>query len=398
MLKGVIFDMDGVLVNSEPLHYKAYYMVMEELGYEYPYQEYKRFIGSTNEKIIEDIKRKYNIALTYEEFLRKVNKNKKFLLSVNGYERIEGIPALLGSLSEAGLTLGVASSSPEKTIFSITASFDIQKYFKKLISGEHVKDPKPAPDVFLKAMKELGLKPEECIIIEDSTNGIKAAKAAGVTCIGYANPDSGNQDLSEAFYVVEGFEEIDYDFILKVYQRSKGLPWKIAETERLILRELTLEDMDDLYEVYAEPGVTEYLENLYEDREKEKEFTEAYIKNMYGFFEYGLWAVIEKSSGKLIGRVGLSNREIDGNLEIELGYVIGGPYQRKGYGLEACQASLSYAVSKFKPSKINCFIQKGNMPSVKLAEKLGFSFIEEAGISEPEQRPLLRYLLQCQEE
>lgn len=311
------------------------------------------------------------------------------LVETEGYEKIPGIPELVKDLYENGMKLAVASSSPLEDIKRNTKLLGIDKYFDKFITGEDVTHPKPAPDVFLKALQELGLSSNECIIIEDSENGVKAAKEAEVTCIGYANPDSGNQNLSEAFYIVEGFMEVGYDFVNKVYQRSKGQPWKIAETERLIIREMTLDDIDDLYKIYEEPSVTEYMENLYEDKEKELEFQKSYIQNMYGFYEYGLWAVIEKESGKLIGRAGLSNRNSNGDLEIELGYVIGTEYQRKGYATEACKAILKYAHKELECERVNCFIRKGNIPSICFAEKLEFRFVEE--VCQPEEI-LLKYV------
>ena len=91
--------------------------------------------------------------------------------------------------------------------------------------------PKPAPDVFLKAMEELGVQPEECVIVEDSCNGVRAAKAAGAACLGFYNPDSGNQDLSLADLVTEGFEEVDYTFVKRLHHRVHNLPVTIAQTE-----------------------------------------------------------------------------------------------------------------------------------------------------------------------
>lgn len=389
MLKGVIFDMDGVLVNSEPLHYKAYNMVTEEMGFPFPYEEYKQFIGSTNAKVLEYLESNFNITLSKVEILERVSQKKQMLIETEGYEKIPGIPELVKELYDHGLKLAVASSSPLENIIKNTKALRIDKYFERFVTGEDVKNPKPAPDVFLKALGELGLSKEECIIIEDSENGVRAAKAAGVTCIGFANPDSGNQNLSEAFYVVEGFLEVGYDFVNKVYQRSKSIPWTIAKTDRLIIREMTTGDLDELYKIYEEPSVTAYMENLYEDKEKELEFLKSYIENMYGFYEYGLWAVTLKESGKLIGRAGLSNRNINGNLELELGYVIGVPYQRKGYGTEACKAILKYAHNKLECEYINCYIKKGNKPSISFIEKLGFRFIEEVHLPE---EILLKYV------
>lgn len=392
MLKGVIFDMDGVLVNSEPLHYKAYNMVTEEMGFPFPYEEYKQFIGSTNAKVLEYLESNYNITLSKGEISDRVNHKKKMLIETEGYEKIPGIPELVKELHENGLKLAVASSSPLESIIRNTKTLGIDNYFDRFVTGEDVKHPKPAPDVFLKALRELGLNNEECIIIEDSENGVRAARGAEVTCIAFANPDSGNQNLSEACYIVEGFLEVDYDFVNKVYQRSKNKPWTIAETDRLIIREMTTEDLDELYKIYEDPSITAHMENLYEDRGKELKFLKSYIENMYGFYEYGLWAVTLKESGKLIGRAGLSNRNINGNLELELGYMIGVPYQRKGYGTEACKTILEYAHKKLECENINCFIRKGNIPSISFIEKLGFQYIEEVHLLE---ETLLKYNWHC---
>ena len=93
-----------------------------------------------------------------------------------------------------------------------------------MVSADTLDKPKPAPDVFLYAAQELGLSPDECIIIEDSQNGVLAAKAAGIPCVGYINPDSGDQDLSAADILVEGFEEVAEKFMVRVWKRAHGEP------------------------------------------------------------------------------------------------------------------------------------------------------------------------------
>ena len=120
--------------------------------------------------------------------------------------------------------------------------------------------------------------------------------------------------------------------------------------------------------------MTEYLDPLYE-YEKEKEYQRSYINYMYRLYGYGMWVVIEKATGKLIGRVGIENREAcDG--EPELGYMIDVSYQRKGYATEVCLAVIGYAWNFLEFDKLNCLIQKGNKASECLAEKLGFMFRE----------------------
>lgn len=159
-------------------------------------------------------------------------------------------------------------------------------------------------------------------------------------------------------------------------------------TDRLIIREITLDDIDELYDIYADEEVTKYIDNLYENREDEIEFTKAYIKNMYGFYEYGMW-IVQKKDGKVIGRAGISNREVDGESELEIGYLIGKPYQRRGYGYEAVSAIVNYAFDELEAEKLNCFIREGNHTSEKFAERLGF---EKNSIVKSEDTEYIRYV------
>lgn len=224
MLKGVIFDMDGVIINSEPQHYEAYVMFCKDYGVEFPYDEYKGFIGSTHAKVCQYMKEHFQIPVTEDKMQEKLREYREYLIETKGYEEIAGIKELIKDLHQNGMKLAIASSSPEKEIQKVVETLGIALYFTKLVSGETVEHPKPAPDVFLKAMRELELSQDECIIIEDSGNGVKAAKAAGIPAIGFYNPDSGEQDLSQASIVVEGFEEVDYDFVEKTYQRAHSIP------------------------------------------------------------------------------------------------------------------------------------------------------------------------------
>ena len=114
--------------------------------------------------------------------------------------------------------------------------------------------------------------------------------------------EDGTDTFLHADMVVEGFEEVDMIFLQRVYERHFNIPWTILETKRCIVRELELSDMDDLFSMYAEPGMTDYMEGLYE-YEEELEYQKAYIENMYRFYGYGMWLVFEKKTGTLIGRL-----------------------------------------------------------------------------------------------
>ncbi len=220
------------------------------------------------------------------------------------------------------------------------------------------------------------------IFIINKESNKQGLKNLNISIIAYYDSRLNSDYMMGVDMVLEGLNDIDYTFIENVYKRHYKIPITIAETNRLIIREITIDDLDQLYQIYSNDEITEYMEGLYENRAEEEEFTKAYIENMYGFYGYGLWVLIEKETGKLIGRAGLSNREINDEISVEIGYVIGKEYQRRGYAYEACKKIIEYAKDWLEIPGLNCFIQKGNEASVKLAQKLGFEKIDEVSIDE----------------
>lgn len=171
-------------------------------------------------------------------------------------------------------------------------------------------------------------------------------------------------------YCVERIEDIDDAYKDRVYRRFCGLPWDIAETARLEIREITVNDVPRLYELYSGEGITKYMEPLFPQMEKEIEYTEAYIKNVYGFYGYGLWVIVLKESGEVIGRVGLEYKAgFDG---LELGFMLGAEYQHCGYAYEACRAVLRYGVEHLGIVHFYAFVNDANVASMRLCERLGF--------------------------
>ena len=214
-----------------------------------------------------------------------------------------------------------------------------------------------------------------CIMICDCEEGAAIARSFGMGYLVYLKDYRAGGCFADSLCIIEGFDEIDYDFLNKMFQRSRHIPWTILETQRCMVREITLDDVDSVYCIYDNPMITKYVEGLYEDREEERDFTKAYIENMYGFYGYGMWVIIEKETKRIIGRAGLGNR--DGYKELELGYVIDVAYQQKGYASEVCSAIMKYAMERLGCFNMNAFIRKENIPSIRLAEKLGFRWREE---------------------
>lgn len=207
-MKAVIFDMDGVIIDSEPIHFEVDMQTMRDLGFDISSEELEKYVGTTNEYMFTDLKNKYNINQSIEEIINyKVELTKKKIIQ-SDLDPIEGIKELLVDLKNKNIPTAIASSSPRSFIDVVVAKFNLQDYFKYIISGEEVVNGKPAPDVYIETAKKLGLPPEECTVIEDSRNGVLAAKTAGMKCIGFQNINSGNQDLSKADIIVKSITEI----------------------------------------------------------------------------------------------------------------------------------------------------------------------------------------------
>ena len=173
-----------------------------------------------------------------------------------------------------------------------------------------------------------------------------------------------------AEYVIEQIEDIDYEVIDMVYRRMVGLPWEILRTKRCIVRETIEEDVDGLYAIYAEPAITEYMEGLYHDRDEEMAYIQDYRRRMYGFYGYGIWTILSKQDGQVIGRAGINWRE---GFDIpELGFMIGVPWQRKGYAYEVCSEILNYARDEIGFKQMQALVREHNEKSCALCRKLGF--------------------------
>lgn len=204
-------------------------------------------------------------------------------------------------------------------------------------------------------------------------NGKRAQELleSGWPVLAWLHEDNRDQDFSGVRYACENISELDFDYLEKVYRRYVGIPWDILTTKRCLVRETTKEDLDALYAIYADPVVTRYTEGLYPERAQEEAYLEDYKENMYYFYNYGVWTICDKATGQVIGRAGFSNRE--GYEDPELGFVIGVPWQKKGYATEVCRALLKYGREELGFERVQMLVMPENGVSLHLAEKLGFS-------------------------
>lgn len=197
--------------------------------------------------------------------------------------------------------------------------------------------------------------PADYIWIVSNRQQKQIADSLGIASVG--EPQCGTH------YAVESLAELDIEYLERVRKRYNHIPWDIGETDRCLIRELSLADLPALYELYDKPGMTDFVEPLY-DYETELEYQKAYIENMYDFYEYGMWLVFSKETGKLIGRAGLEHNE--------MGYMIAPEFQNLGYATEVCRFIVDYARKNTDFEELYCRIDEKNVASVRLAKRLGF--------------------------
>ena len=211
MIKAVLFDMDGVIVDSEPLHRKAYFRMFDEVGIGVSESMYNSFTGQATLPICRVLCEEFHLGRPAEELVEIKRRHFKDIFQNDmDFELIDGVLALIQDYHRNGLTLVLASSASMENINRIFDRFDLNQYFVAKISGADLKASKPHPEIFIKAAELAGEKPEYCMVIEDSTNGIKAANAADIYCVGYKSANSRNQDYSRANKVISDFQEINF--------------------------------------------------------------------------------------------------------------------------------------------------------------------------------------------
>lgn len=214
--KVIIFDMDGVLIDSEPAYHKMNKKLFSEFGIEMDEENYKALVGLPSLPMWTMLKEKYNLKNEISEFM---NLEKRRMIEILDSELISkpmhGVNDLLKIFKDKKYKLSVASSSAKANINFVLNKLNLNHYFDFVISGEEVVNGKPAPDIFLRAAEKLNASPEKCFVIEDSKNGIAGANSAGMKSIGFTNNNSNPQDLSNADLIINNFNTESNFRILK---------------------------------------------------------------------------------------------------------------------------------------------------------------------------------------
>ncbi len=207
--KAIIFDMDGVLVNSEPHHVKIEKQMFHDLGLDITPGEHSEYMGTASDEMWQSIIERHGLSRSAEEMLEMGNQRViSYFSSLDELSPMPGLVPVLDKLQEQKVPMAVASSSSAEVVELVLNKAGLKKYFPVVVSGQMVKKSKPEPEIFLKAAARLKVEPAQCLVVEDSPNGIRAAKAAGMFCVAWGGEGFNHQDQSEADAVIQDFGEL----------------------------------------------------------------------------------------------------------------------------------------------------------------------------------------------
>ena len=218
MLKAVIFDMDGVLADSQPLHFEADRRTLENHGLKVPEEEMVPYAGTSNTFRFGLFRDKYKIGAPLEELVNEREQHMEEIIGESSLTAVPGTEKLIKGIKSRGYPLALASSSSEKVIEAELKKIGLYDHFDLIFSGDGMKRGKPFPDIFIETARRLETAPADCLVVEDSHNGVVAAKAAGMKCIGYINETSGEQDLTAADMIIDDFRGIMAAMLPRIWE------------------------------------------------------------------------------------------------------------------------------------------------------------------------------------
>lgn len=214
----VIFDMDGVLVDTHDLIWNSINKILGNYGVHLTYEDINTYLGKSLEDNIKDWNKKYSLSLNIKEYSNSLWKEQKKLLKKIGPNK--NLVTFLKELEKNNILKGVGTSSQGFRAKKILDWTKLRKYLPVLVAAEDVHNHKPAPDVFFKVADRLYTPPEKCVVIEDSYSGILAAKIAKMRAIGYLGKHNSINDLIDADLVIKDFSEINYNRLSWIFNKD----------------------------------------------------------------------------------------------------------------------------------------------------------------------------------
>lgn len=214
MKKGIIFDLDGVIVDTAKYHYLAWKKLANQLGFEFTEEQNELFKGVSRKRCLDILLEMGNLSANQEQkdvwMIEKNNDYLTYIEKMDDSEILPDVPKILTLLKENAIPIALGSAS--KNALPILEKVGLSHFFDVIVDGNNVTKAKPDPEVFLMAAKKMNLSPSNCIVFEDAVAGIEAANAANMISIGIGD----KKVLSQANYIFKDFTEISIDFMKKL--------------------------------------------------------------------------------------------------------------------------------------------------------------------------------------
>ena len=360
MISAIIFDMDGVLLDSEPYHDQTTTSILESYGAKGAYEAIRPYVGRSSEDMWTAMKQKYDIGASVEDLIELQWKKNIAGLKDSGLERSEGLTELLEFCHEKGIKVAVASSSRQDFVEAVIDHLNLWPYIEVFATGAEVEHGKPMPDIFLLAATRLDVDPERCLVVEDSTAGVQAGRMAGMYTVGYDNPTSGGQNVSAADVVVKKLSEITR--IIEQLSTVKLLPVN-SPTRKMAVASLAEIIWNEWFPSIISQEQINYMVQKYQSMPA---IDEAIEKNGYMYFllvlgdtPIGYIGVVPEEDALLINKIYLMK-----------------PF--RGQRRSNILFDKAEEVAKEKGfTKIRLFVNRHNYNSVRVYLRKGFRIIEE---------------------
>jgi HAD superfamily hydrolase (TIGR01509 family) len=377
-IQTVIFDMDGLMLDTEPLYRIAWKRASAECGFELTDEIYKSLVGRGRKDAERTLRETFGPEFSPEKFRALAAQYEEQEFAGPPTPKKPGLDELLAFLEQRNLPLAVATSTERRLALPRLARAGLLSRFDAIATGDEVSRGKPFPDLFLLAAKRLGAEPSSCLVLEDSEAGVFAARAAGMQVFQVPDLVEPSDEVKRAatgvffslFDVLEKFKTFP------VTAAARKCPPSMIKTRRLVALPLSSLDREAVRLMDRDPQIMATLGGFRSEEESERWLRENLEHwERHGF---GIWVFRDATSGEVAGRAGIRRMEVEGVAEVELGYVVASKFWGQGLATEMGSAILERGYPSVAMDRVIALIESSNTRSLRVAGKLGFRFERNA--------------------
>lgn len=377
-IQAIIFDMDGLMLDTEPLYRIAWKRASAECGFELTDEIYKSLVGRGRKDAVKTLAETFGPEFPPEKFRALAARYEEEKFAGPRMPKKPGLDQLLAFLEQRNLPLAVATSTERRLTLPRLARTGLLSRFEVVATGDEVSRGKPFPDLFLLAASRLGVEPSSCLVLEDSEAGVLAARAAGMQV--FQVPDL-VEPSAEARRAANGV----FHSLCDVKERLRTSPLnppahesfsRMIETRRLLALPLSKLDREEVRAMDCDPQIMATLGGV-----RSEEDSERWLRENLEHWErhgFGIWVFRDATSGEIAGRAGLRRVDVEGASEVELGYALASKFWGQGLATEMGSAVLERGYPSVAMDRVIALIAASNARSLRVAAKLGFHFERNA--------------------